>query len=288
MRKERASGLSRATLDWMRVAPVLVSVVLGGAILVDGAHVCRRIFRAQRDLASVRTIDEVVPPSPKALETQALVRAHLFGTVGERSQGIGISSVAASQKLLLTGTIALSDPARGLAILGDENSSRLYTCGAQLPDGALLREVYPDRVVLQRDGVLEALRFRRLTSGAGPFTAALSPDNAETSASNTTQAANLTRDPREFSQARRWFNGFMARRAPSSDGSFAGFVLHPTLRYKRQYGLNDGDIVTAINGVTLEDPDAAARVLQRATGSSVEITIQRDGAPQQVKLPVGS
>ncbi len=63
-------------------------------------------------------------------------------------------------------------------------------------------------------------------------------------------------------------------------------VLHPPKRYLRQYGLRDGDTLTAVNGVTLTDPDDLANALKGA-GKSLSLTFVRDGVQLTKTLPVG-
>jgi general secretion pathway protein C len=71
------------------------------------------------------------------------------------------------------------------------------------------------------------------------------------------------------------------------DGKFLGFQLSPgsNVAMFNQLGLQAGDIVTAVNGTTLENPAIAMRLLQEAaTASQVNLNITRNG--QEVSLPI--
>ncbi len=294
MTVEHAGGLQRLAFDWKRKAPLLVSAVLGVAVLIDGVRVCRELYWDQRPLPEVGTPRQ--QPSAQdsvALAAGSIKGAHLFGVAPAESRGLAFQDGSPRPLLVLTGVIALGDPAHGLAIIGPERADRLFQVSAELPDGSLLREVYPDHVVLERSGTLETVMLRK-RNGVIPALLALAPNPTPASQTEDVptpagpEGGTVTENPREFSTARRWFNGLSARQVPSPDGRFEGLALHPTPRYKRDYGVQNGDVVTEINGVPLEDPGTAARVLQQARGSKVSVTIQRDGAPQQLTLDVGS
>jgi len=71
------------------------------------------------------------------------------------------------------------------------------------------------------------------------------------------------------------------------DGKFLGFQLSPgsNVAMFNQLGLQAGDIVTAVNGTTLDNPAVAMRLLQEAaTASQVNLNITRNG--QEVSLPI--
>jgi len=93
----------------------------------------------------------------------SILRANLFGA----APGVDAPLVTADD-LLLTGTFASDDPAQGFAMLGKAaDHIAVVRVGAATPDGAVLREVYPDRVVIERDGVLMALALVRRNPQAG-------------------------------------------------------------------------------------------------------------------------
>ena len=71
------------------------------------------------------------------------------------------------------------------------------------------------------------------------------------------------------------------------DGKFVGFQLTPgsNVAMFTQYGLQSGDIVTAINGTQLDSPATAMQLMQgAATTSQVNLSITRNG--QEINLPI--
>jgi hypothetical protein len=79
---------------------------------------------------------------------------------------------------VLSGTIAMNDPAQGLAIIGPDASSVMVRAVGSLVDGeARLVEVYADYVILERQNVRELLRRQRGDSNQeGTFVAMQSTD----------------------------------------------------------------------------------------------------------------
>lgn len=64
--------------------------------------------------------------------------------------------------LVLTGTIAYTDPSQGFAIIGSSvENTYLARPGERLPDGSLVREIYPSHVVLEYGGRLETVGMYR-------------------------------------------------------------------------------------------------------------------------------
>jgi type II secretory pathway component PulC len=213
-----------------------------------------------------------------------VIRAHLFGVSVPAETA---DPAAANVALVLTGVFARQDPHAGLAIVAQASrASQLYSIGGRLPDGAVLREVYADRAVAERDGVLELLRLPRTTRGA-VHVAMVSPGAPAWAGAQTAGVPGqlILADPHEFSLARSWFSGFTPEPA-TEQGRFVGYRLMPEPRYEREYGVKRGDLVTAINGVPFDSPDAGAALLQNASGKTVEITVQREGVVLNMTLPV--
>ena len=69
---------------------------------------------------------------------------------------------------VLTGIIAFTDPRQGFAIIGSSvQNTYLARPGDQLPDGALIREIHPNHVVLEYGGRLETVGMYERKEPAG-------------------------------------------------------------------------------------------------------------------------
>ena len=85
-------------------------------------------------------------------------------------------------------------------------------------------------------------------------------------------------------------SGLLAEGSPVPvyrDGALAGVALQnvPPDGFYARLGLREGDVVASINGVPFDAPDVGGALLGALLGSSeVQLTVERDGAEQQ--LPV--
>lgn len=141
-----------------------MAAVLALALAVQVAMVSNQLLRTPHPIpAPARTM---VParsgPGPAVLNVEAIVSAHLFGLLDSRAADAPESKAG----LVLSGTIAMSNPEQGLAFIGESPaSSKLYMVGAQMPGGVRLQQVFTDHVVLIRQNFLEKLTMAR----RGPY-----------------------------------------------------------------------------------------------------------------------
>lgn len=269
--REHRRLVSRSMTALRSIAPQVVNAALIAALALDLAGLLRSEYRLRQPASR----EAVLAPTHHAAvaDLKAVVNAHLFGEAPGAPEA---DAAQAAKQLVLTGTIASADPRRGFAILGDPaHGTQVFSVGSTLPNGARLEQVLADRVMIASNGASRTLLLPRGSRRGGALQIA--------SAAADPPASTL--NPRQFSHARSWFSGFMARPLTSND-AFKGYVLHPQSRYKRLYGVHDGDLVTAINGVPLDSPDAAADQLQQFNGPAVSLTVMRDGVLQDLKLDI--
>lgn len=188
--------------------------------------------------------------------------------------------VASSLALKLMGVAVLPDPHRSLAILGAGNIERVYRVGDLLPGGARIVAVYPDRVVLRYQGVLQSIALNRshLPSAGGrpPFGQAGPAPSL---------AARILAHPSNMMS-------YLRPLPVYTNGRFSGIRLYPgpnPLLFMR-VGLRPGDVLTAVNGVTLTSPLQGYNLIQRFAQRHVPIilSIERNGTDLVVSLPSSS
>ena len=218
------------------------------------------------------------PVQSHALDVAAITRAELFGKAKQDSATAQPTNIP----LVLTGTIAGSDPQNGLAILGQTaQTAKVYAVGDNVPGGAKLHSVYSDRVLIDRNGQLESLALpRQLNSGNAP------PPSA----------AALQGDNQSIERMRRMITeqpGLLAdvlRPQPVMDhGRMNGFRVYPgrnRMAFMR-LGLRPGDQVTAINGTPLDDRDRGEQILHTLSSSTeARVTVIRNGQQQDLNLNI--
>ncbi|HEU0224469.1 MAG TPA: type II secretion system protein GspC [Steroidobacteraceae bacterium] len=258
--------------------PALATLVF---VVLLAAQLASLLWRL---LGSVEPEAPVLPPAvggaEPAVDLTAIVNAHLFGIAA--ATGDPGDAPATSANLTLAGTLAGRDPQQGWAIIGASGqSARVYATGASLPGGSRLVAVYPDRVILDRSGARESLMLPRLTGGAGGGASAAYPPPGAAS------QASLADSVRQLAQDSAAANELLRPQPVFAGGSLRGYRVYPG-RNRAQFaglGLQPGDLVTAVNGAPLDDPNRGLEILRGiGQGSAVTLTIDRNGQQQQLTV----
>jgi general secretion pathway protein C len=268
-----ASGVAGA-------APTLVSFIF---VLVIAAQLAALLWRVLGSTEDSATPAPVVAAAAPAVDLNAIVNAHLFGVAA--ASGDPSDAPATAANLTLTGTLAGREPENGWAIIGaNGQSARVYATGASLPGGSKLFAVYPDRVILDRNGSRESLLLPRL-AGAGPgFTPRVASRNAAAPASDGSLADNV----RQILAQNPAAGGELLRPQPVfAGGSLRGYRVYPGRNRAQfaQLGLQPGDLVLAVNGAALDDPNRGLETLRGiGQGGAVTLTVDRGGQQQQLTI----
>jgi general secretion pathway protein C len=210
-----------------------------------------------------------------ALRLDSIVNAHLFGEAHSASLN---DAPQTSASLVLAGVLAVPDPKKGMAIIGpNAGAAKLYAVGSAVPGGVRLHSVYPDRVLLDRDGVIESLLLpKKLTALTTAPTAVLQSPAQRLAALAQNGGGGL-------------LGGLVRAQAVFSAGKLSGYRIFPGGRANvtafTQLGLRPGDLVTAVNGTPLDDPNRANDILQTISSmGSANVTVLRNGQAQDVNL----
>jgi type II secretion system protein C len=257
--KHRAAELHSAHSGPLISAATVVALLLVMAIIADALS----FYRGHAPPARISvTHVPVVRAAPPLVST--IVDAHLFG----RAPASPTSASNDGPALKLTGTIVWEgDASRGYAILGpSEQKTQTFSPGMSLDGGARLDRVFKDHVRLAVNGGYTNVALPRhplhgLLATAAPASGAMAAE-------------------------RTWLGELEAQPA-FDDGHFQGFVVNPSKDIRQRFGLQDGDVVTKINGVALDRPTSAESVLQKLPDNTVIMTIIRDGSFMLVTMDLG-
>jgi len=201
-------------------------------------------------------------------------------------------------------TIGMPDQVLGTGA----TAQRVYQIGEEIAPGVVLTAIYPDRVLLSREGVSEALMFPTEGEAGAPRTVSSSPPGATPGATPRTTAAAPTasaRSPNAFppSEGVSDFRGLLSRTQLSvvrRDGAPSGFAFGKDADpgVLRHYGLRPDDFVVQINRTPVFVPGPNGRMgpqeslfqsMQDArevelgvmrNGQLIHITVAFDKAPQ--------
>src|SRR5271163_2964851 len=267
--------------------PRLTSLVLALLIGVELVQITVSLFGGGQVRSPQRVSTNTSIRAPHAgFDAQSVISGHLFGiAVADPGTQDPANAPQSTANLLLTGTIATSDPKHGVAIISDGGPAKVYSVGDKV-GGASLHSVYLDHVILDRSGALETLLLPRLL-GPGMRGAALvrrAGGDPRTVAAVDNIRRMVQRDPGLLDQ--------VMRTVPSYDnaaGKLRGFRAYPGQNRQifSSLGLKPGDLVTAINGTPLDDPQHSQEVFNTIQSSDrVTVTVERGGQKQEITLNI--
>lgn len=212
----------------------------------------------------------------------AITNAHLFGTASETVEPVAHDAEDAPDtrlNLSLRATVAATEKDVAHAIIADgAGTEKVYFIGDPVPGGATLYGVDVERVILNRGGVMEALRLPKKFTNTGVSSLRTQPARRSQQSSNIQEL---------ISQNAATFAEIIRPQPFMPNGQLKGYRVFPG-RNRRQFlslGLRPGDLVTEINGIPLNDPTQGMDVFNTlGTSSQISVTVERNGRPQVLNL----
>jgi len=151
-----------------RVGVWLVNLVLLGLLAQTIASFTWQILeddKQQQTQKSSLTPVKTRPTQQSAiLMAQRIANSHLFGRADVKAvTQRGVTAPETKLNLLLKGVIASPDKRQAVAFVaaGRGAVDKAYGIGENLPGGAILKEIYEDRILLEYRGRMENLTLRR-------------------------------------------------------------------------------------------------------------------------------
>lgn len=304
-------------LDWKQS----ISLFMNGAavnrlpVLVTGLAVTLLAYSAAQTTWMLLPPPEAPAPVPvevaqpaaasRVVDPLALSRAiaarHLLGSSQAGAAPAGNAPIPETAlNLQLRGVVASSDPKSASAIIADPAGKEgFFRVGDELPGGAALSEVHPQHIVLSRGGRFEILALPQpgLQMGAAsapppgmqdplvvPDAPPMNPDIAPDA------GAALEQLRGEFLQDPQALAGLLQGEPFRQGGRFVGYRVRPgqDASLFAKFGLQSGDVITALNGVSVVNPQGRLE-LMRTIGSASQVTVDllRNGARQSISIPIG-
>jgi type II secretion system protein C len=272
-------------------APLCVAAALACGIVADVAHNGWSLYRLTHSSAPrAQSIQSTA--ARRTLSLPSLIDGHLFGeSPAAAAPGLQPGTVLpVADDYTLSGVVAMPDPTDGYAILGPKGAAtRLYRAGTSVEGlaGSHLYQVFADHVVLEISGVFKILtlpkrlgdQLQEATAHGGLFAQSA---GAAGSGPDKPPVFEETR-PQVVSAVQTAFADFQAEQN-YVNGHADGMLLHPTRMYQRRYGLQDGDVLTAVNGIEVKDTDALNALLSKNESQSVTLSYTRNGQQYTVGM----
>ena len=239
--------------------------------------------------------------APGQNQIRQISQWHLFGEV-QKVSPVAVAKVSDAPdtrlNLKLRGILASDDPALAIAIIADgKGMEDAYALEAKLPGNAVLKEIYADRVILEYRGRLEALRLPKEAIASIDTRPAKRSNGGGLNASSVRSVRNtgtsaLLRQYREamINNPQSLMNLVSATPVvEKSTGKLKGYKIRPGKDRKllTKFGLKNGDVVTAVNGVSLDNPVKALEIMRDlSTASSVSLDVERKGQVQSFSFQI--
>lgn len=224
------------------------------------------------------------------IDLQVLLAANLFGTaeIPESSTFTSPDQVPLSSlNLILTGVVVAGE--ESIALISVSGQQQLpYTIGEEVAQGAILDTVYPDRVILQRSGILESLVLKDAVDSLIQTETTRSRLPAKISINDIrSMGGNSYSFPHQLIKEQLKNPKFLsdARIVPRKNGG--GFLVQ---RLKKgslyeKLGLKRGDVIESIDGQAINTAQDAMSHYQKLNGQGqIQVGVVRNGQPQMLQF----
>ncbi len=231
---------------------------------------------------------------PQRTDYSHISQAHLFGIYQQSAAAPQTQDAPDTRLNLVLKGVLSTDPMSKASViisLGKNGKEDMYSIGDQVAS-ATLKEIYADRVILQRSGQLETLRMPDEFND--DFITSLPdselPDGGDAQIDTSSPGAALSDIREEILKSPTSFGKYAIPVPYKENGRIVGYRLTPQgdRTLFDVVGLDPNDIIVAVNGVQLDDPAEGLKALRELqSASQVNITVLRNGAeiPLQFDIP---
>lgn len=277
-------------LPWQRLlarSPQWLSLLLVILIARAAAEMTWLIFTPEAASPQTKLSRGPVSASPASqIRLNSVVNLHLFGEAQQNEAPLADAPIDAPKtnlKLVLRGVFSHSEQDKAMAIIADAaGKEKLYRVGGQVPGGAAIHNIYPDRVILQRNGQFETLELPRdeLPNNAVVMTY---DESTAVKKERSIQAPEKLKEMREMIKTNPQELWKQVRIEPVlEDGKIKGYRLfHQDEQLMRSLGISKTDVITEVNGLPLDDPAVLYQLMNEFdTASDVRLTVERNGGTE--------
>jgi len=218
------------------------------------------------------------------IEIAALATGNLFGQL----EGAGVKAEVLSQvdapqtklQLMLEGVfIADREKDSGAIISQRGKEGEFYLVGQKLPGGAEMVGVFPDRVVLRRQGQLETLSFEDVLAARDTVKAVEQPRVSSPEEFVALAQRQLSENPDTALAS--------VGLKPAGGGTADGYVYDGNNPMLRSLNLQKGDVIRSVNGHVLGDVKTDRELIKEFSQQEMlEVEVERGGARFTVSYPL--
>ncbi|MFO6424214.1 type II secretion system protein GspC [Motilimonas sp. KMU-193] len=228
--------------------------------------------------------------SQQGVNLTALTSLHLFGEFNKVV--VAPKSVAEKPKeapktklnVKLTGVLASSVPKNAMAIIEDRGRQDTYFIGNSIGNtGAVLKEIQPDRVILEYRGDLQTLMLDGedyVAAKPEPVTARQAPVEASKPDPVKAEPVELELNRAELLANPGKITDFLSISPVRNQGTLVGYRINPGKDPSlfEAAGLQPNDLAVSLNGIDLTDMQQSMSLMQEfPTMREMTLSVERDG-----------
>ncbi|MGH8283478.1 MAG: type II secretion system protein GspC [Gammaproteobacteria bacterium] len=269
-----------------RRLPFWASVVLGLLLAWTLAELTWALVPRPHPAAPIYSAQSAAAP---AFDAHKLSDMHLFGTA---NNGGPVNAPETTLNLVLRGIVAATaKDKQSFAIIASNGVGQVYATGAKLLGGAQIQSIYPDHVLLSLNGRLESLRLPKSSPASGAGYNAMLPNANPSVVFGRSLSAdqNLNQLRNELVSHPERLLDMMRAMPVMENGRLNGYRVFPVGNSNAfaKLGLQPGDVVTAVNGMPLDNPAQSMQILSKLkTSDQISITFMRNGQQQTKVLQI--
>lgn len=194
--------------------------------------------------------------------------------------------------LKLAGVVASTDQAASSAVISTGSQQHIYQVDDKLPAGTnvTLAKVLSDRVILNNNGNFEALWL--YTDADFKVNYAYSNSGKDEAESDKNRASQDTiRTKLRPSQVPKNLSEVVRFSVHREEGQMVGFRIRPGKKRElfQQMGLRANDVVTSVNGIPIDSPQAIRDNYQQLkTATSADLEVQRGEETLYINVSIDS
>ena len=275
-------SLSLGRLFWL-VLPV--PTIPAGSVVVATSSAPIDTNSAAVNISQIKSLPvfgKVEEPKPQDQQQQ------------QQQAPVETNVVTTQLNLTLVGVVASSEEASSRAIIGSGDKQDVYAINDALPVGnnVTLAKVMPDRVIINNNGQFESVWLYQADPNAAPISqASMSPADQQQSMYPNGRPGSggpEMQAPQDnggagasVAEVSRNLSDVLAMSIHRENGRVVGYKIRPGRDAERfkSFGLQNDDVVTAINGTQLTDPAKIMEVYKNmGNTTSASLEIKRGGS----------
>lgn len=273
-------------LFWARAASCLGLLILFGSFFMlymsYSDHKAATDFTELKNYKPLPVKSAIVKKDEEPVNVEQLIGWELFGKAGQEiptEETNPLDLPITSLKLTLKGVITSDQKGQGSALIaGADGKDRYYEIGGTIPGPAILREVYPNRILLEYRARLETLWLH----------------DPETLRNKFNDRRTFLMDYRKNQELTLLLNNYkkLAQKEPlklfeaiqfsaqKNKNRLVGITINPGKNSQdfKKLGLNAGDVIYAINDVPVQNMNQNGRSIfsELKSSENLKVSLRRD------------